>query len=355
MNRESRSIEEVRLLEFVSKAQGETKLEKYSKSDLLSSALIVVEGFEERSIGVLKSLALRQAKVSTLVIGRYNANTSLNARFRESLEEFAGQVALNGYKVVEVDDSLWVPRALAMCEEDRVIVDVSAVSHKEMFPLLDGLVAERRTTYLAYSEAESYWPTRAEWERLRGSLSGGERIAELVDEKPWLFGCEHTVGYVPNHEGYGGTARGVALLAFLPYKCARLAAILGEESYSELLFIGGQPRLRKNRWRFRALMEINEPLIGARSVTAMPTFGYKDCVTGLTNLLFRTDRPVQEYDVHLALLGSKLQTVGCWIVATYLPSIVALTSTPREYFPEAFSDGVGESWFFRLVDPNRYL
>jgi hypothetical protein len=68
-------------------------------------------------------------------------------------------------------------------------------------------------------------------------------------------------------------------------------------------------------------------------------------------LLFSTDALLKRYNVHMAILGSKLQTVGCWALSRVISSITVITSVPQKYYAEAFSEGVGRSWVFKLTKP----
>jgi len=137
----------------------------------------------------------------------------------------------------------------------------------------------------------------------------------------------------------------------LAYKCARLGSILGKEDYSEFFFIAGRPRLEENSWRLEALKDINEPITKDRKVIEIRTFKYRKCFERLTSLLFQDDSLFLKYNVHLAILGSKLQTAACWALSSILTPITVVTSIPAQYFPASFSEGVGVSWFFRLTIP----
>lgn len=342
--------EEKAIYSRLRESRDERKIDLLSDAELSRFALLMVEGFEERSLGLLRQLARRGVRVPFLVIGRYPVYDDLNARFRPELNLLAERVGGAHTRILDMrDDSAWIHQAMSAADVPGFIVDISALSHRSMFPVLDALADEGRRVLLGYSEAKTYWPTRSEWDKLRNTLTSGERIAEMVDQKPWLFGSQHSVAPVPRHEGYGGAGRGRALIAFLPYKCARLGAVLGEDTYSRVYFVAGKPRLRSNSWRVQALKTINAPLIGNQPVITIPTFGYRRCARGMMELIFREESPVQEYDLHLALLGSKLQTLGCWIISRCLESLAVFTSTPEEYYAEAFSEGVGLSWILRCA------
>jgi len=202
---------------------------------------------------------------------------------------------------------------------------------------------------IAYTAAEQYWPRRKEWENLKVQLEAHQSIADIVDNQQFMFGYEHSVELVPGHEGYDGSGTARALVAFLPYKCSRLAAVLGDEDYAEKLFIAGRPLSSELEWRVEALKEINETLTRGSRIEEISTFGYRNTVDKLGKLLFRDDSLLWKYDVHFAADGSKLQTIGCWVFSRAVPSITMITSVPKHYYKKAFSRGIGPSWVFPLT------
>jgi hypothetical protein len=175
-------------------------------------------------------------------------------------------------------------------------------------------------------------------------------VAERMDEREWLYGGGHRIVFIPRHEGYD-VAGSNALVAFLPFKSARLAAIMGQEEYSDYLFIAGRPRLAGNQWRLDALKDINATVTRQWPIVEMSTFSYRTALKQLASPLFDEEGLLHHYDVHLAPMGSKLQTFACWVVSCIAPSITVLTSVPGKYFSNAFSLGIGAQWAFPFVRP----
>jgi hypothetical protein len=312
----------------------------------------MAEGFEERSVGVLEQLADDNAKLAGVVIARYVNGDPHNQRFRARCEKAAKHVAPGKWRTVENhNDGLWVRQALDLVPCDEVVLDITGISNRALFTALDVAATSGRTVYVAYSEAEQYWPKKADWLEFKRGLTGSSTLAEMMDDKPWLFGPQHHVELVPEHEGYDTAGSACALVAFLPFKCARLGAVLGLGDYSETLYIAGCPRLKRNAWRLGALKEINAPIVGQGMVVEMATFGYRAAFKRLTTLLFSRGALLKRHNVHMAILGSKLQTVGCWALSRVISSITVITSVPQKYYAEAFSEGVGGSWVFKLTKP----
>jgi hypothetical protein len=175
-------------------------------------------------------------------------------------------------------------------------------------------------------------------------------LAGKTDEREWLYSRNFDVELVQGHEGYD-VAGSAALVAFLPFKAARLAAVMNYSEYSQYVFIAGKPRLGENLWRLDALIQINKAITRQWPIVEMSTFGYKDALKQLAGLLFSSDALSARCDIHVAPMGSKLQTVACWALSRITRSITTVTAIPSRYFPKKFSEGIGSTWVFPFVIP----
>jgi|GEM_PF-1134410 hypothetical protein len=348
---EPHSLEQLKCIRYLQLAEDEQPLEEYLQRLTSPVSLIVTEGFEERSLGILTKFATCSRKPSTLVVSRYALNLDLNRKYRDRFDSLVRTLSPSNYSIVENrNDGSWLNEALFRTDTEDVIVDITGMSNRSLFAALDRSVQSNRRVFLAYSEPQQYWPKLGDLNELRKEL-GKSSIEELVDKAEWLFGYEHVVELVEGHEGYDSPGQGRALIGFLPFKSARLAAVLEKESYSEMLFIAGVPRLKENEWRLSAVKEINGILTKDWPVVDLSTFSYRNTVSHLSNLLLSEPGFLQKYDVHLAILGSKLQTIGCWIISSLIRSVTVVTSIPQKYFADSFSEGIGVSWVFELIRP----
>jgi len=352
------NIELRKCIDYANRSDAEQGFEEWLVKSKSPIALIFVEGFEERSLGIAEKLVQSGMKVSGVVLGRYINKLELNKKYRARFEKLADTASHGNWQVVENrNDGLWVEEALGWLDGSNVLLDITGMSNRGLFGALDAAAAacrSGRNVYVSYSEPKVYWPKFEHWESIKQDLSGktGTTISELVDKAPWLFGYEHRVELVSGHEGYDSPGNGRALIGFLPFKPARLAAILSQENYSEIVFVAGRPRLPENAWRLSALREMNSSLISDWNIVEMSTFSYRSAVKEITELLFVKPSLLEAYNVHMAVLGSKLQTIACWAVSSLVSSVTMVTSIPATYFPESFSDGIGVSWIFKLLSPN---
>jgi hypothetical protein len=349
------SIEVAECLRYASRANGEQALIGWEPGDEFP-ALLVPEGFEERSLGVLKRLAQRHVRIPRIVIGRYVKDVDLNKQYREQFEALAEELAPDTWEVIENhDDGIWVRDALTRIPDRKVALDVTGLSSRGIFGALDALSRALVDSTIMYSEAAHYWPTLQDWDEIKVELSPDYnnigKLADRADESEWLYsGRNFHVGLIEGHEGYD-VAGTTALVAFLPFKAGRLAAVMSHAEYSEYMFIAGKPRLPANNWRLDALKQINSLATREWPVIEMSTFGYREALKQMARLLFSSDTLSHRCDIHLAPMGSKLQTIASWALSRITRAVTMVTGTPSRYFPKKYSEGIGASWVFPFTRP----
>lgn len=314
-------------------------------------ALLIPEGFEERSLAALQAMATRGILVPRLFIGRYVKDADLNQQYRERFEALAQEVAPGAWQVIDNhDNGDWIEEALRKVQEPAVALDITGLSHRALFGALDALSRSRHDAQIIYSEPAEYWPKQQEWRDMCPNKNNSDDLADRTDEREWLYSRNFHVELIQGHEGYD-VAGSAALVAFLPFKAARLAAVMNYGEYSQYHFIAGKPRLSANLWRLDALTQINKVVTRHWPIAEMSTFGYKDALKQLADLLFSSDALSTRYDIHVAPMGSKLQTIACWALSRITRSVTMVTAIPTHYFPKKYSEGIGSSWIFPFVAP----
>lgn len=352
-NSASQSFEERLISEYLHRAQDEADASTLTADDLRGQAILAAQGFEERSVGFLEMVAERGLRAKDVIIATYSDHRVANNKYRKRFEHAADAVAETKWRrVTSFNDAQWVDRALALTEAEKIILDITGISNRALFNALDAIARSGRCAFIAYTEAGEYWPTYTEWIQLRDHLLPTEDVGEEMDKRPWLFGHEHRCELIAGHEGYDSAGSSRAMVAFLHFKAARLAAVLGEEEYAAFVFVAGRPRLQRNQWRLDALKAINANVVRSRQTFEMDTFGYRNALRQLSDILFSNPGVMRHYDVHMASMGSKLQEVSCWIASCLLQSITLVASVPTKYYPKAFSNGIGAKWTFPLLLPS---
>jgi hypothetical protein len=93
-------------------------------------------------------------------------------------------------------------------------------------------------------------------------------------------------------------------------------------------------------WRKRAMEIINFDLISDNksSVYEVNTLDWRSTYDFLVKL-YKSDNNKYRFNVLLAPLGSKMQSVGAWAFAERFKMVKVVTSTPKELFPDKYSRG----------------
>jgi hypothetical protein len=338
---------------YLERSVDEQSISNIVSNDFTNSVFVLIEGFEERSIGIAETLASSGCQFKACIIGTYQNGNPANSRYHERAESAARALAKKNIFIAKINsEGDWLTEILKKIEHTSVVLDITGLSTRSLFGALDAVSVSSKTILITYSEANRYWPTASDWSAIKNSLVEFKTVADVVDDAPWLFGHAHSVELIANHEGYDSPAANTMLLAFLPFKRARLAAIVSNHDYEKSIFIAGKPRLQENGWRLEALLEINRGIIKSWRLEEMSTFGYRKALSQMFELtLSENSNLLLKHNVHLGLLGSKLQDVGCWIYSTLVPSVAVITSVPNEYFPDSFSEGIGKQWGFPLARP----
>src|ERR1700736_4228454 len=184
--------------DYIDRAEDEADFESVSPEILARSAIFVVEGFEERSVGILESIARRRLKAEKVVIAQYTGTNRANAKYRNRFNAAANAVGhTRSQRVQTSNDGGWIEEALQASDPESIIIDITGISNRALFGVLDALAQSRRNISVAYTEAGQYWPTHDEWEELRKELSSDDDLSDVMDAKPWLFGYEHKCELIP--------------------------------------------------------------------------------------------------------------------------------------------------------------
>lgn len=338
---------------YIEQSSTEQPFDAWLLTDDIS--IITTQGFEERSVGLIESYAKSGLKADNVIVALHTSDKKANFIYKDRFEIAIKKVTSNSSEVNLDADGLWLKTALSKIKSSNVLLDITGIGTRGLFGTLDIASLSNKNIFITYTEAKEYWPKKEAWDKMKEDLTDSNTLPDVVDNQPWLFGYEHKVEFIPGHDGYdsAGTAR--ALIGFLPYKYARLAAVMSADDYTHFEFIAGRPKLEENLWRSQALLEINRDLLKGKRVIEMSTFGYHSALERLSQLILTNEAMLDNYDVHIALMGSKLQDVACWVLSCLVPSLTVLTAVPSKYFPQGFSDGVGETWFFPLLPPNKVL
>lgn len=228
-----------------------------------------------------------------------------------------------------------------------LLIDITGIARHQMLQLLSTAADLGRRFWVIYTEAEEYYPTQQDLERMLGDhcLERGDigeaffKLAEY-EEADLVYSANCSVEEVHAFPGRHLPNYPLLLIAFLTFKRSRLSAVLREYEASTRVLIEGSPVRADLAWRKRAVEIINFDLIEEyrKSVKTLNTLDWRDTRDCLEQI-YHHDENCYRYNVLLAPLGSKMQTVGAWAFARRHPEVKVITSTPTRHFSEKYSVG----------------
>lgn len=306
--------------------------------------LILNNGFEDRSprgAELIHNLGLKQnqvvllkypgkenekhyAKVST--IGRTLVHSS--SQYREIGSRDAASFALI---LTNIDK-----------ERGHVVCDITGLSRHLILSVLTQIYRKEIKFSLIYTEAKEYYPRKQDFRSFLKLKDVSDAFKELTDyeEAEIVYSSNCEIQEVPELPGQIFPSRPVMLLAFFAFKRSRLSCILSQYETNARILIQSIPVRQDLKWREKALEIINFDLIDGNknNIIKLPTLDWKLTYSFLTELYSKNYNGYR-FNMLLAPLGSKMQTVGAWYFAIKNPDVKVVTSTPRKHFPDKYSIG----------------
>lgn len=321
------------------------------------TAIIAAGGFEDRTMALISVLNPVEGSLGLVVYKDWGTNN----READLLEAYAARgIAQRLARPLDYDrfdpdrfeNSLrdWLNEVA----QPRVLLDISAMSRLAIMVALDVCREMKRVVTVFYAEAQEYGPSEEEYLHARDGVYPRPSIQ--------VYGG---VGGVVRSQRLSSVAlqgEPTALIAFMSMNEVLTQALINCISPSRLFLVNGRPPLHS--WRERATAWIHEelrrewpeednPCRLTESGIVLPeraasTLDYKETVNVLLDLYWSN---AAEYRIVLAPTGSKMQTVGCYIVKGVHADIHIEYPTPESFLP-SYSKGVGKRWIieFGLMD-----
>jgi|GEM_PF-5791142 len=234
---------------------------------------------------------------------------------------------------------------------NTILCDISGLSRSLMLGGLTRMWRRGLEVLLLYTEAKEYYPLRADFEQFLAEPEKGTAFARLAlyEDGDVIYSSQCNVEDIPELPGASFPNHPVMLISFLTFKRSRLSAVLNRYETNARVLIEGEPVRRDLHWRLRALEIINFDLLGENkgNIVRLPTLSWEKTYHRLVNI-YRTNRVGYRFNVLLAPLGGKMQTVGAWYFAVKFPDVKVITSTPTMLFPDKYSRGYSQSHLIRI-------
>jgi hypothetical protein len=323
-------------------------LEKSPGGDRERRCLVVVEGFERRSLGAAALLAKWGWRAKSVVCIRYGQSEmqDANRQHADDLRPILDRISSgNVVEILHDDHAIGSDLGTALLQaiaatgfdltsaKTEVVFDITVGSSRLLLEGLHALLTAAVDLTVLYAEASEYRPSFAEYlgyldERREREVPAPEFLAVGVDRVELL----HRI------PGRSADARPTYLIAFPSFTPIRIDAVLGELAANRVHWIFGVPHLVQNRWRLDAQRDYHEALIQRlHRHCYVSTFDYRESLGVLENI-YRHRR--RDYSVLVCSLGSKMQKLGQALFHVLRPEVGAVVSIPKRWNPERYSSDI---------------
>ena len=236
----------------------------------------------------------------------------------------------------------------------RVIFDISTCSSYVFYPTISELMKSNTDLTVVYSEADTYFPTKDEWEKVNAKAKEENSlfIESFENARFQSIGVDDLYAYSPFSELNAGNKP--ALLVAIPnFSAKRINSIvhidreLNKTPYEDIIWLIGEPPAEKNKWRTDAIIRTNN--ISNVATHFVSTLEYKEIILKLEDIWAN-----RKYDYHISIgsLGSKMQHLGTFFFLALHQEIGLWLAEPREFNAKRFSTGHGVFWQLRFGETN---
>lgn len=321
----------------------------------IGDVLIHSPGFEDRTMAFAEAILFSaNAKAILLDYRPFNPKNRL-ADVRQTLLSRGIDVRdediieYNRFEPGNFEDRL--KNRLRSLLAKRAYIDISTMSKLQIMLVLNVCNMLDLRIGIIYSEAESYRPTQDEFEK-------SKLLDKVHQPSLQIFTGVHGVVRVNSLASVAMQGQPTAAIVFMSFNDILTQVLLNAVYPGRLLLINGKPPIHE--WREEATAWIharvrcewaddNPVFVAKAGCVPLPkrvvsTLYYDETVLLLLQLYWELS---VDHRILIAPSGSKLQTVGCFLVKALHPDIHIEYPSPEGFFP-SYSTGIGPWWFIDL-------
>ncbi|MBL7223194.1 MAG: hypothetical protein ISS72_05025 [Candidatus Brocadiae bacterium] len=319
-------------------------------------AFAVAGGFEDRAVRFSEMLADPVPGSSAAILLRYLPTDAAN-RFEEVCSILEGKGLSTA--ILEYDrhhPATFDTRVLEILDRQAVnalCVDASGMSRLAIMVLLDIARERNMPCRIVYAEAEAYAPSKEEFE-----------AAKALKEQHLPTSFIHTGVYdvirVPRLSSIRMQNQASVVIAFDSFNEALCQALVNVLNPKRLILINGRPPRDELRWREEATRYVHRrlreewpvdeahfaPDEGApEDELTTSTLRYVETYDMLVKLYWRFST---DHRIILAPTGSKMQTLGAYLLRAVHNDVHVEYPTVEGFFARKYSTGVRQTWQMSL-------
>lgn len=330
-----------------------------SISEVTSSlnGIILAAGFEERSCAWLKEGSFHQHAQCVLI--RFRNNVPGNGKIFDQYVALAKQrFAPKAIHVVELHQDApnrmeselggvlsSLPRSVM-----RLGVDISGMpSYAACMALkCTRFVRNQHPMTVLYTAAKQYNPTFSQYRKLIAKQGGD---IELLPD-PMALEMRETL-ILDSFSGYRSQNAKTCLAIMAGYEAHRSTGVVDTVNPSLLLLLYGNPGAPELQWRLDLSRRLHTKFEKGRRTaeTVVSTLHFQEALSALETFY---DKLIDDYDLVIAPIGSKMQTLATYLFWERYPEVQLNFPLPIGYDPMRRPTGTGLS-FHVEIEPRQSL
>lgn len=319
--------------------------------------ILVSAGFEDRTQALVYKFKTYNIRINSSIIIDYE-NKGINEPNRSSLINIVKEISNKTIIIKEGEILDGINAIINNKLPSKLIVDITGMSRLQFFNIMNCLNDNGIIFDIAYTEAEKYYPDKEFYERLKHESHDNEDLFfdayqnEADAEMVYSFDCEiiQPIAF----RGRPEPGRSAALVGFLTFKRSRLQAILRRYEFSKRFLIVGEPVRDEIKWRKEMMELINGDLLKKRDSEILTIYTlYPQETYDLMDKIIYQSGEYKKYNIYLAPLGSKMQTLGTYVFWRNHKEIVIVFSQPKKYFINAYSHSWKDTFIIKSENLNK--
>lgn len=301
-------------------------------------------GFEDRATSFLDHAISEGTQLDNAIAIEYRPFNRKNrvGEFKERLEKVEAHTTWTIFD--RYDPQKFSKSIVASFESlglSHVLVDISAMSKFLIMITLQALKERRNPLTIVYTEAESYHPTRDEFELQKKKLGVAPDFLTTDVYKILTVSSLSSVSM----QGYP-----VLLLAFPTFNHDEIVALYNELAPKHMILLQGDPHEEQDKWRLEAISEINKKITSSCDYSieseVLSTFDYISTIESLEEIY---QKYWYTYKIVLAPTGSKLQTIAAFMFKQLHPDVQIVYPVTRAFIGE-YSEECRAMWGLSFRD-----
>ena len=250
-----------------------------------------------------------------------------------------GSIIYDRHEPENFDDTLKV--ILLKSDVKSVCLDISGMSRLAIMIIMAVVCEMSLSLRIVYAEALEYAPSKSDFEKARAS--GQQHLPTS-----FIHTGVYDVLNITRLSSIRMQSHATLLIAFDSFNEALCQALVNSINPSNFILINGRPPREELKWREKATEYVHHRLreewsVGDdnRPIEATSTLHYEETYALLVQLYWEYSR---SHRIIVAPTGSKMQTVGCYLLRAIHNDVHVEYPTVQGFFADKYSTGVRELW-----------